>query len=163
MPTSIGCRHYSTYATFKQDMRNTNSRGFTIVELLVVIVVIGLLAAVTIVAFNGVQQRARDSRRESAMNIIKKTMEMYKLDNGQYPYACSNNPSLDCPISSVTSYLSPAYTRTISVPEDKTGVPSMYYAQANSYTIVIPYESKAPCKAGVNPRSDYKTEYPLCT
>ena len=144
-------------------MNSTKSRGFTIVELLVVIVVIAILASITIVVFNGVQQRARDSRRDSAMNIIKKTMEMYKLDNGQYPYACSNNPSLDCPVSSVTSYLSPAYTQTVSVPEDKTGVPSMYYEQAYSYTIVIPYESKPPCKTGVNPRTDYKTEYPLCT
>ena len=37
--------------------------GFTIVELLIVIVVIGILAAITIVAFNGVQQRARDAQR----------------------------------------------------------------------------------------------------
>ena len=34
-------------------------RGFTIVELLIVIVVIGILAAITIVAYNGIQQRAR--------------------------------------------------------------------------------------------------------
>ena len=37
--------------------------GFTIVELLIVIVIIAILAAITIVAYNGLQQRARDSQR----------------------------------------------------------------------------------------------------
>lgn len=39
-----------------------NRRGFTIVELLIVIVVIGILAAITIVAYNGVQDRARQAK-----------------------------------------------------------------------------------------------------
>ncbi|MCA9336117.1 prepilin-type N-terminal cleavage/methylation domain-containing protein, partial [Candidatus Saccharibacteria bacterium] len=39
--------------------------GFTIVELLIVIVVIAILAAITIVAYNGIQQRSRDSIRKS--------------------------------------------------------------------------------------------------
>ena len=34
-------------------------KGFTIVELLIVIVIIGILAAITIVAYNGIQQRAQ--------------------------------------------------------------------------------------------------------
>ena len=39
----------------------TNKAGFTIVELLMVIVVIAILAAITIVAYNGIQTRAKDS------------------------------------------------------------------------------------------------------
>ena len=46
-------------------------RGFTIVELLIVIVVIGVLAAITIVAYNGIQSRARDSARVSDINAIR--------------------------------------------------------------------------------------------
>ncbi|RYF29318.1 MAG: prepilin-type N-terminal cleavage/methylation domain-containing protein [Chloroflexi bacterium] len=41
----------------------SSKSGFTIVELLIVIVVIGILAAITIVAFNGVQKRAQQSKR----------------------------------------------------------------------------------------------------
>lgn len=45
--------------------KNSFGYGFTIVELLIVIVVIAILAAITIVAFNGTQQHARDSGRQS--------------------------------------------------------------------------------------------------
>jgi general secretion pathway protein G len=59
--------------------------GFTIVELLIVIVVIGILAAITIVAFNGVQARGRDSARIQKVKDIAKAIELYKTDNGFYP------------------------------------------------------------------------------
>lgn len=63
----------------------TVRRGFTIVELLVVIVVIAVLAAISIVAYNGVQQRTRDSVRVSTLNKLTKAIEMYYIDNGRYP------------------------------------------------------------------------------
>jgi prepilin-type N-terminal cleavage/methylation domain-containing protein len=47
------------------------SHGFTIVELLIVIVVIGILAAITIVAYNGVQERARVTRANSELNTLE--------------------------------------------------------------------------------------------
>ena len=58
--------------------------GFTIVELLIVIVVIAILAAITIVAFNGVQQRARDSQRKQNIAELAKLISMYNVDNGNY-------------------------------------------------------------------------------
>ncbi len=58
--------------------------GFTIVELLIVIVVIGILAAITIVAYNGVQSRARESSLRSDLTNIAKQLEMYRAD-GDYP------------------------------------------------------------------------------
>lgn len=59
--------------------------GFTIVELLIVIVVIGILAAITIVAYNGIQDRARNAQRVSDVNTIQKALEQYKALNGTYP------------------------------------------------------------------------------
>ena len=63
----------------------TRSRGFTIVELLIVIVVIAILAAITIVAFNGIQGRAYDTSVRSDLLQIGKKAEMHKIDNGAYP------------------------------------------------------------------------------
>jgi general secretion pathway protein G len=58
--------------------------GFTIVELLIVIVVIGILAAITIVAYNGIQSRARETSLRSDLTNIAKQLEMYHVD-GDYP------------------------------------------------------------------------------
>lgn len=59
--------------------------GFTIVELLIVIVVIAILAAISVVAFTGVQARARDSGRIAKVKDLAKALELYKVDNGRYP------------------------------------------------------------------------------
>jgi len=63
----------------------TNEHGFTIVELLIVIVVIGVLASVSVVAFNGVRARAIDSEKASETSTIKKKLELFKVKNGYYP------------------------------------------------------------------------------
>ena len=62
-----------------------NRKGFTIVELLVVIVVTSIIAATTVAGFSGLQKRARDSQREQDIMLIAKALEMYYVDNGQYP------------------------------------------------------------------------------
>ena len=59
--------------------------GFTIVELLIVIVVIAILAAITIVAYNGIQQRSKDTARTSAVRQIQKALELYRQTHDTYP------------------------------------------------------------------------------
>lgn len=58
--------------------------GFTIVELLIVIVVIGILAAISIIAFNGVQSRARDTERKYDLAQLAKAIHLYSVDNGHF-------------------------------------------------------------------------------
>lgn len=60
-------------------------KGFTIVELLIVIVVIGILAAITIVAYNGVQQRASNTQTTQALNGWVKALTLYKAEKGSWP------------------------------------------------------------------------------
>lgn len=74
--------------------KNKRSQGFTIVELLIVIVVIAILAAITVVAYSGIQERARDSQRASDIKTISKALEMYYLDNQSYP---GSNCGSACP------------------------------------------------------------------
>jgi prepilin-type N-terminal cleavage/methylation domain-containing protein len=65
--------------------------GFTIVELLIVIVVIAILAAITIVAYNGIQQRSRVSTAQTQLSNLSKKLELYKVDNNVYPTSGQNS------------------------------------------------------------------------
>jgi type II secretion system protein G len=68
-----------------KSVKQGNKEGFTIVELLVVIVIIGILAAITIVSFVNVQDKARFANMQSDIKSITKILELYKTDNGNYP------------------------------------------------------------------------------
>lgn len=65
-------------------------KGFTIVELLIVIVVIGILAAIVIVAFNGIQTRANNTIVESNLTNASKSIEMFKAEKDRYPASASD-------------------------------------------------------------------------
>lgn len=66
--------------------------GFTIVELLIVIVVIGILAAIVIVTYSSIQDRAKNARRQSDIKTVQKVIENYNIQNGEYPKT-TGNPS----------------------------------------------------------------------
>lgn len=59
--------------------------GFTLVELLIVIVVIAVLAAISIVAYNGIQDRARTVSGQTLANQTNKAAEVYNVLYGSYP------------------------------------------------------------------------------
>ncbi|MDN5275549.1 MAG: exported protein of unknown function [Candidatus Saccharibacteria bacterium] len=68
--------------------KKSNAKGFTIVELLIVIVVIGILAAITIVSYNGITARANTSSAQAAANTAAKKAEAYNADgNNRYTIA----------------------------------------------------------------------------
>lgn len=59
--------------------------GFTIVELLIVIVVIAILATISVVAYNGIQERANDTIVQNDLRDISKRMDMYKAVHDGWP------------------------------------------------------------------------------
>jgi len=68
-------------------MANNNKAGFTIVELLIVIVVIGILAAITVAAFSNVRQRANQASLKSDLANAVRQMEIAKVNSGTATYS----------------------------------------------------------------------------
>lgn len=61
------------------------NKGFTIVELLIVIVIIGILATIGFVAFSGAQNKAKKSDAESTLSQVKSKLGEYYVDHSEYP------------------------------------------------------------------------------
>ncbi len=73
-------------------LKNRN-QGFTIVELLIVIVVIGILALLVITTYSGIQQKARNSQRQSDLQALQTQLEAFYSQNGYYPSLANMNSS----------------------------------------------------------------------
>jgi len=68
-----------------KSFRNVKSGGFTLIEMMVVIVIVSILAVVGMANYITVTKKARDSRRESDLEQIRTALEVYRSDNGTYP------------------------------------------------------------------------------
>lgn len=68
--------------------------GFTIVELLVVIVVIGILASITIVSYSGIQNNANDTAIKNDLRNFSTAMDLYRAEFGAYPSVLTTSMGL---------------------------------------------------------------------
>jgi prepilin-type N-terminal cleavage/methylation domain-containing protein len=59
--------------------------GFTVIELLIVIVVIGILAAIVISTYSGIQVKQRNSKRQTDIQAVQTQLEAFYSQNGYYP------------------------------------------------------------------------------
>ena len=116
-------KHMRYEKDVKNSARSMRHGGFTIVELLIVIVVIAILAAITIVAYNGIQQRARDSDRQGDIATIAKAIELYYADNGTFPSSAGSTKinaswvtTADASWANLVSQLVPKYIS--AMPQD---------------------------------------------
>ena len=65
--------------------KNIKNQGFTLVELLIVIVIIAILTVVSLVAYNGLQNQAKTSAAKSAADAVAKKAELYNTAKSKYP------------------------------------------------------------------------------
>ncbi len=92
--------------------------GFTIVELLIVIVVIAILAAISIVAYTGIQQRATNISIISTVNQTVKLISGYIAANGTYPLTTNTNgcviPASTCTASSTARSINTTFNGNLA-------------------------------------------------
>lgn len=98
-------------------LTKANAKGFTIVELLIVIVIIGILATIGFVSFSSAQNKAKKSKAQSTVSQVKSKLGEYFTENNNYPadksavstYLTGNGGS-----STATEFGNAAYTYTAS-------------------------------------------------
>lgn len=143
-------------------MKN-KQQGFTIVELLIVIVVIGILTTITVISFKGVQNRAYDSSVQSDFNKFTNFFEMFKIDNSKYPTTTLGVTSLSIKVAKGAYAVSPVTPTNLTacysddgseiaiVALSKSGRAFYMYSAEGTETKVLPmaWESDATvrCKA----------------
>lgn len=71
-----------------------SKKGFTLIELMIVIAILGILAAVAIPNFLNARGKAQDAAALSTLEAVKTALEMYAADNGTYPISSANVAAL---------------------------------------------------------------------
>jgi len=77
----------------KNDTQQLTKKGFTLIEIMVVVVIIAVLTVVGMVSYASINKNSRDAKRKSDIEQIRSALEMYRTDIGYYP--TSSNAWID--------------------------------------------------------------------
>lgn len=105
--------------------------GFTLLELLVVITIIGLLSSVGLASYTRAQARARDAKRQSDLTTLRNALELYYSENNNY--INTGGACQDVGTSLVS--LTPDFTKTLPVDPGGQGLPYLYCGSTQSYCL----------------------------
>lgn len=112
------------------------SRGFTLIEIMVVVVILGILGALIVPNIIGRPDEARVTAAKSDIQAVSNALELYRLDNGHYP---STDQGLEALVNEPSGYPEPrnwdpeGYLK--NVPVDPWGEPYMYINEGRNYDI----------------------------
>lgn len=134
-------------------MNHKRHRGFTLIEIAIVVFIIGLIASIIIVAFNQVQKDSRDQDRTTDIVALENALKKYYSDNNEYPAVCPSGDNYACSASLLGPSLAPNYIP--SIPTDPTGAQYSYVRGTGTsatpgFGFLIYFESRPTCKAGIN-------------
>ncbi len=145
------------------------SRGFTIVELVVVVLVLSALVVIGGLAWRSARDNARNLTMRNDVVIIKDAIERYYDDNGEYPLpsGCTYNAAdaRRCSNGELGSILVPDYLE--SLPKDNSDNHFEYAAERDNGSFKDRYGIRVPsgasyCKSGKNMKTDWWSSAPEC-
>lgn len=120
-------------------MINSQKRnGFTLIEIMVVIIILGMLAAFVIPNVTGKSEEAKQKLVCIQMKSLSEALKMFKIDNGSYPTAeeglsaLITNPSTDV----YTSYSKSGYVEGKHLPKDPWNHPYIYLNDGSMFDLV---------------------------
>lgn len=96
----------------------TNRSAFTLIELLIVVAIIGILAAIAVPNFLNAQMKARIANAEADMKTLTTSLEMYRLDNNMYPPWIDEGGTARNPVNRRFIPLTTPISYLASVPQD---------------------------------------------
>lgn len=116
--------------------RYQDQDGFTLIEMMVVILIIGLLALMIVPRLKGVADRAKRTKAQADIAELKQALDRYYLDNGSYPTTDQGLQALVSPPTSgrvPTNYEQGGYIEKL--PDDPWGHPYVYQSDGSSYML----------------------------
>ncbi len=123
-------------------MKRKNQQGFTLIEIMVVIIILGLLAGLVLPKFLGQEEKAKREVAKTQIRSLESALDAYKLDNGFYP---STDQGLDALIKKPESGRIPdkwrdgGYLKPARIPKDPWGKDYVYISpgsEGREYEIV---------------------------
>jgi general secretion pathway protein G len=122
--------------TPQQRRPRSNQDGFTLIEIMVVILILGLLATIVVQSLRGATDKAKRVKAQADISEIKTGLDRYYLDSGSYPTTDQGLASLVSAPSGgrvPANYESGGYLQ--SIPRDPWGNAYFYQSDGNSYVL----------------------------